>query len=234
MVGSEPRNCEGLAMRFNKTPMLFVALAASALAGCGDEPEVSSYTTDKPGHVSPQPPGREGMPGNHPPVAQTPGTQNPGVQGPGTGDPAAPPTQLDGLAFAAPDAWRYTGAGQFLMASFQITPATKMTISQARGTLTAQVNRWRGQLGLPGIEGEVDPASLEHIESAAGELLLVDLVSGDGGRRMRIGMMPHASSGQTWFFKLTGSAEDVEANAAAFDAMLEALAPANEEVSDDD
>lgn len=210
-------------MRLNKNVFLIAGFGLTALVGCGEEAEITSYTTDKPGHVDPQVRDQMGMPMNHPSVM-------PGTQPSGNGEDLVAPTQLDGIAFEVPEAWRYTGVGQFLLASFQITPATKMTISQAGGALTAQVNRWRGQLGLGSVEGEVDPASLEHIETAVGEMLIVDLASEDGTRRMRIGMMPHMSdgqpTGQTWFFKLDGDGSDVEENVAAFDSMLAGLSPA--------
>ncbi len=86
------------------------------------------------------------------------------------------------------------------------------------GGLTANVNRWRGQLGLP-------PAGADEIAASAktGKVGGIDsqrfvMTSADGKKTLDAFMTP--KDGATWFFKMSGESAAVEANAAAFAAFL--------------
>ena len=86
------------------------------------------------------------------------------------------------------------------------------------GGLTANVNRWRGQLGLA-------PAGSDEIAASAktGKVGGIDsqrfvMTSADGKKTLDAFMTP--KDGATWFFKMRGESAAVEANAAAFAAFL--------------
>ena len=86
------------------------------------------------------------------------------------------------------------------------------------GGLTANVNRWRGQLGLA-------PAGSDEIAASAktGNVGGIDsqrfvMTSADGKKTLDAFMTP--KDGATWFFKMSGESAAVEANAAAFAAFL--------------
>jgi len=86
------------------------------------------------------------------------------------------------------------------------------------GGLTANVNRWRGQLGLA-------PAGADEIAASAktGKVGGIDsqrfvMTSADGKKTLDAFMTP--KDGATWFFKMSGESAAVEANAAAFAAFL--------------
>ena len=86
------------------------------------------------------------------------------------------------------------------------------------GGLTANVNRWRGQLGLA-------PAGSDEIAASAktGKVGGIDsqrfvMTSADGKKTLDAFMTP--KDGATWFFKMSGESAAVEANAAAFAAFL--------------
>jgi hypothetical protein len=86
------------------------------------------------------------------------------------------------------------------------------------GGLTANVNRWRGQVGLA-------PASADEIAASAkaGKVGGLDsqrfvMTSPDGKTALDAFMTP--KDGATWFFKMKGDTAAVEANAAAFAAFL--------------
>jgi hypothetical protein len=88
------------------------------------------------------------------------------------------------------------------------------------GGLTANVNRWRGQLGLA-------PAGADEIAASAktGKVGGIDsqrfvMTSGDGKKTLDAFMTP--KDGATWFFKMSGETAAVEANSAAFAAFLAA------------
>ena len=71
--------------------------------------------------------------------------------------------------------------------------------------MPANVNRWRGQIGLPPVP-EKEASALAVPLEAGGKTLLVDLNGTDPrtGKpsRMLVAVLPE--SGRTWFVKLTG------------------------------
>lgn len=82
------------------------------------------------------------------------------------------------------------------------------------GGITANVNRWRGQLGLAAAT-EADIAAAAQagkVGPDAGQLFRFD--STDGKKSMVALLVP--KSGSTWFFKFTGDREAVNAQSAAF------------------
>ena len=88
------------------------------------------------------------------------------------------------------------------------------------GGLTANVNRWRGQIGLP-------PAGSDEIAASAKAAKVGDLdsqrfvmTSADGKKSVDAVMA--SKDGATWFFKMNGETAAVEANAVAFVAFLSA------------
>ena len=88
------------------------------------------------------------------------------------------------------------------------------------GGLTANVNRWRGQIGL-------SPASADEIAAAAKAAKVGGLaaqrfvMTSDDGKKTVDAVMA-SKDGATWFFKMNGETAAVEANAAAFVAFLAA------------
>ena len=79
------------------------------------------------------------------------------------------------------------------------------------GGLTANVNRWRGQIGLP-------PASGDDIAASAKPAKVGGIESQRFVKGLDAVMTPH--KGATWFFKMSGDAAAVAANGAALVAFL--------------
>lgn len=126
--------------------------------------------------------------------------------GPGAG--AAASEQGPGLAWKAPEGFKPKAAEGMRFASYAVaTPKGEADLSvivlegEAGGTLP-NVNRWRGQLGLPAIDEAALKKAAQTVRSAAGALLVVELAAADGGAGMIAAMLP--KDGKTWFFKLTG------------------------------
>lgn len=72
------------------------------------------------------------------------------------------------------------------------------------GTL-ANVNRWRGQLGLPSIEEGELPTATQELNTAEGKAILVDFTGASkAGESARLvaAIVPHGEN--TWFYKLLG------------------------------
>lgn len=130
-----------------------------------------------------------------------------------------------------PESWRVDPQGaSFAMASFLAGPEdaatpTKITLTQLAGEgggLMANVNRWRGQLGLDAV-ATIDEQT--HAPVVLGDIggIVVDMTAsagayGDDPLRT-VGVIAfHA--GEAWFVKMTGPASVVESARPAFDAFV--------------
>jgi len=158
-------------------------------------------------------PAQAEMPPSHPPV---------GDMGMGMSPAAAGPISHDGQPnWQVPAGWQEVSGGQFLIAKFMLTGSDGATaavnVSNSSGDgggLAANVNRWRGQLGLPPMTG----ISTTAIDVAGGQAQLVDMSGTDKrtGQPTRLVGLIVPQSGQTWFYKLMGDAKVVESQKAGF------------------
>jgi hypothetical protein len=123
-------------------------------------------------------------------------------------------------AWTVPSGWKEVGPGAMQLAKFAVGPDTakaEATVSVLPGDAGGRlpnVNRWRGQLGLPAI-GDADlekallPLTVEGAQTYA-----VDLVAEATQRRMLAAAV--SRGGRTWFFKLSGAAATVGQEKEAF------------------
>lgn len=88
------------------------------------------------------------------------------------------------------------------------------------GGLTANVNRWRGQIGLPPAGADEIAASAKPAKVGGLDSQRFVMTSADGKKSVDAVMT--SKDGATWFFKMNGETAAVEANAAAFAAFLSA------------
>jgi len=85
----------------------------------------------------------------------------------------------------------------------------------------ANVNRWRGQIGLAPVAAE-EIAGLTTKVTVAGEAATqVDFKNVASGARMIVVTVPHA--GNSWFYKLTGDATLVEAQKTDFTKFVQSV-----------
>jgi hypothetical protein len=129
--------------------------------------------------------------------------------------PANPPAQVPAAPetvapkWETPAHWKAAAGNPMRLATFEV-PNTAgaagdfsvTALGPTAGGTLSNVNRWRGQLGLPPI-GESDLASIaSSLDLAGGEkATLVDLKGADN-RRMLAAIVSRAD--RTWFYKLTG------------------------------
>jgi hypothetical protein len=116
-------------------------------------------------------------------------------------------------AWEIPTGWQETAANQMLLAKFAVTNQdgeAEVTVSSFPGEvggLLANVNRWRGQVGLAPLTQEDLDKSVSRLDVLGGTATLVD-VSGQaaarGGKETRLVGVVWPRSGQTWFYKLMG------------------------------
>jgi hypothetical protein len=151
---------------------------------------------------------RSKLPPGHPDIS--------GMTAPAPGDTASSqPT------WTVPAGWQSVSAGQFLVAKFKINgpngDTADVNVSSSAGDgggLAANVNRWRGQLGLQ----PMDEISTMTFEVPGGQAQLVDLNGNDAESKKPseiVGVVV-TLPGQTWFYKLMGDSSVVAAQRANF------------------
>jgi len=170
-------------------------------------------------------PAQTELPPSHPPIGDM-----------GMGMPAADasgPISSEGKPnWQVPSGWQEVSGGQFLVTKFMIAGAGGATaavnVSSASGEgggLVGNVNRWRGQLGLPPLsEADINKLA-KAIDVPGGQASLVDLIGTDArtGQPTRLigAIVPQSS--QTWFYKLMGEAKVVESQKDAFTKFVQGV-----------
>jgi len=137
-----------------------------------------------------------------------------------TGAAAAPSgSPGDQPNWAVPANWTEKPPGPMLLKSFAATDssgkAATVTISSFPGDVGgtfANVNRWRGQMGLPPVEQDKLDSVTHPLDTSGGKATMVDFTgtdskTGQPGRLVAVAL-PHG--GSTWFYKLFGDASAVE------------------------
>lgn len=124
---------------------------------------------------------------------------------------ATPPMESSSAkpAWKMPESWKELSPGPMQVAKFQ-TPGengatAEVTVAvfpgDVGGTL-ANVNRWRGQIGLPPVE-EGDLAKVTApLDLGGNKAILVDMIAEQSKTRMIAVIVPKA--GKTWFYKMLG------------------------------
>jgi hypothetical protein len=134
-----------------------------------------------------------------------------------------------GLTWTAPAAWQAKPLGPMRKGSFTIAGEAGATADLsitafpgAVGGEFANVNRWRGQLGLAPIAEAELPAAVTRLSQSGLTFTVVDLVGTDAAPQRMLGAMaPY--EGAMWFFKLTGPDALVAGTKPAFIEFLKSV-----------
>lgn len=122
--------------------------------------------------------------------------------------------------WSVPADWSEKEPGPMVFKSFMATDAQGKTaaitvsfLGGEGGGLFANVNRWRGQLGLDPVDPDKLDSVTQHLDTTAGAATLVDFTGTDAKTsqpaRLIAVVVPHGDS--TWFFKLMGDGGTVAA-----------------------
>jgi hypothetical protein len=145
------------------------------------------------------------------------------------------PPQPGKIQWTVPDAWKQLPPGQMVHAAYQISevPSIKLTVSEVTSmgsgvvTVSPNVKRWAGQLGLPQpSEAELDKM-VTTIQVDGRESYLIDLIgpnpAPDGGPQQRMlgALVPDGS--KVWAFKMSGPAEAIAAQKPAFEGVVQSV-----------
>jgi len=116
--------------------------------------------------------------------------------------------------WAVPSTWHDREAGPMIMKSYTAGDDAVVTIAAfpgAVGGALANVNRWRGQLGLGTITEDQLPTNTETTDAGGAKATLVDYTGIDGktGKAARLVAAIVPRGDQTWFYKLMGDGATV-------------------------
>ena len=130
-----------------------------------------------------------------------------------------------------PAGWRETAPSTMALARFLIGEEGKAELTVTvlpgpAGGIAANVNRWRGQLGLAGWDEAELASQLQPLDGAGAGAMLVEMTGTDargGGEPMGLlgAIVPRGN--QTWFFKLTGQPAVVIGQKNAFVEFLSSI-----------
>ena len=139
--------------------------------------------------------------------------------------PAAPAAEA-ALEWKLPKGWTAeTGSGMryatIKSADGKVDVSVIVLPGPAGGEL-ANVNRWRGQLGLQPIDEPAMNGARKALKAPAGTISVYDFTS-DGQKKSRLIAGLTVLNGSTWFVKMTGDADAVNANRAPFLQLLQSL-----------
>jgi hypothetical protein len=159
------------------------------------------------------------------PFAGAPTMPPPGMAG--DVPPPPTPTGSSALKWKLPKGWSQSLAGGMRYATLKPAIAGHIDVSvvvlpgSAGGEL-ANVNRWRGQIGLPPIDEPALATARKTIQTPAGTVSLYDFTSeGKAKTRMVAGLL--SADGNSWFIKMVGDADPVGSSRADFIRFLETL-----------
>ncbi len=112
------------------------------------------------------------------------------------------------VIWQAGEGWSQEEPGQFLTAAYTLPEGGRVTVSKLGGDgggLAANVNRWRGQVGLEALADDKIGGQPMKIPDSAEGMLLYNLIppnAADDADGILAAVLPLAS--ETWYFKFTG------------------------------
>jgi len=167
-------------------------------------------------------------PGGMPPGAMPPGGMPPGAMPGGELPPPPRPTGKSAMKWSLPKGWTETQGGGMRYATLTPPGAGKVELSVvvlpgAAGGEMANVNRWRGQIGLPPLDEGALAANRKAVKSKVGPVAVYDFTSPSAPPSRMVTGLVTSADGNTWFFKLMGDADPVGKAKPAFMKYLETL-----------
>jgi len=140
--------------------------------------------------------------------------------------PVTPPSNLP-FTFEIPEGWSPKAAGPMRMAEFAMAEGDRKavaSVSTAGGELLANVNRWRGQIGLEPVSKDELEKSLQKLSAGNTQGDYVRLFGEDKSKSPEaiLGVVVNAV-GRQWFIKLQGDAELVRRESERFEAFVKSI-----------
>lgn len=149
-------------------------------------------------------------------------------------DPHAGLSMIPGVTeYKLPDGWKVDPTPRQMRAATIIVGAGNETADLAVsrmganfGDMLANVNRWRGQVGL-GPVNDAGAAKGQDVTLAQGPAVIFDFAGpedqGANRKRMLVGMTQFPNSQTVWFFRLLGPHDVVAKNKPAFETFVKSI-----------
>jgi hypothetical protein len=143
---------------------------------------------------------------------------------------AAPAAASANPGVAVPAGWREVPPTQFLLAKYMLQGSGDATaevsvsmLAGQGGGVMANVNRWRGQLGLSPLSEEDFSKQAQTVGVAGGQGTLVDMTGTDAktGKPARLIGVIAPQTDETWFYKLMGDEQVVGQQKDAFTKFIQ-------------
>lgn len=140
-------------------------------------------------------------------------------------DVAMTPWSGDGIAWQTPEPWTTQPGSGFRFATIaneQDEQTLEIAVTRFPGDVggvQANVNRWAGQVGHPPVDSEAQLEELLEPTQVAGQNALLADITGD---EMRIAalILPEPGQDRTWFFRILGEDEQVQATLPTLERIL--------------
>jgi hypothetical protein len=214
---------------FSQPVWLLIPLLLLLVIGCQRE-QIKVYRVAKEQNQA-QPQTAPALPTDSPSPALPPG--HPDISStPGASLPAASESTRPQLTWKTPESWTEVPPGEMREASFKIqgqngkqADVSVIPLPGMPGTDDANVNRWRGQVGLPPVSPEELKKSAESVEAASQPAQLYDIAGqnpGNGEAARILGVIQHRDDA-VWFFKMTGDTDLVGQQKPAFITFLKSV-----------
>ncbi|HVT74755.1 MAG TPA: hypothetical protein VHD61_16600 [Lacunisphaera sp.] len=218
LLGAGCRDREIVSYRAPKDPAPTAMPAAAGMSGQLPDGHPPIGQSTNPGPVN----GAQ-LPEGHPPIGQAAGAGDMGALPQG----ALPTAEGNALVWTAPADWQAKPNGMIRKGSYNV-PGDNGAVADLSitafpgdtGGLFANVNRWRGQIGLPPIAESALEANIQRQDVGDFHLVIVDATGTNNGQATRLLGAIVPFQGQTWFFKLVGPEPVVARQQAAFRQFL--------------
>jgi len=128
-----------------------------------------------------------------------------------------------GFGIQLPEGWTKKPGSGMRIVSYAIEGTTIdfYLISLAMGDVPSNVNRWRGQVGLPPATPEAIDAEVKTFQADGHDLKYIEIYNEEGGWGVIAAIIDLEP--QYWYFTAKGSVEELKANAADIRAFLESI-----------
>ena len=181
------------------------------LSGCTPAPQISQYTVPKPEMIET-------------PVKAAGSTA---TSRPSAPRPQQPAPSTDSLTYDLPAGWKEIAPRPLTLKAFEVVDGEQrieITISVAGGDLVGNMNRWRGQIGLPPVDdAEIEKAlQSREINGLPGKFMEVHQAEDAPARQSILGIMIPEGE-HAWFIKLRGHTSLAEREREQFESFAKSV-----------
>lgn len=138
-----------------------------------------------------------------------------------------PEPTANAVIWQAPTDWKEVAPGQFQVTAFTTEIGGKISVSKLPGDaggIPANINRWRGQVGLDPLPDEKIGGQPLEVAESNNEMLLFNLIPPDASPDtpgILAAILPLAS--ESWYFKFTASSGELQKNGGVFMSFLRSV-----------